>query len=199
MAWMYKLSESVNVKMTFYFYSILQKTATMEQSKLNFSGIDTVTSKLNPNIFDVIKDFVKQSRAFNVSLMFQVDKSIPFHIDGYSCAELAESYDGLNSYPTIYSYPNLSTPSEHLPNIVSLILSSISGQSPVLELGSCIQFYDNKVDSSYFVLKLDAQVLLTVIYKEKRNPKCQVTLDFLELVQDCVWLRSAIDDLNERL
>uniref|UniRef100_A0A6B2L6K1 Uncharacterized protein n=1 Tax=Arcella intermedia TaxID=1963864 RepID=A0A6B2L6K1_9EUKA len=91
--------------------------------------------------------FVEKTKCFNVSVVVHMSQKAAI---------------GTLSWPRVYSFPEDSQPDQHWPNVISLIQEnkkylSNFGNSPYY-------IFDPKVNSSYFIAKVDKTVFLLAIF-----------------------------------
>ncbi|OUM66359.1 hypothetical protein PIROE2DRAFT_40845, partial [Piromyces sp. E2] len=90
---------------------------------------------------------------------------------------------GIHSYPAIFSFPN-EPPLNHWPNIISIIQSKQKHRH--LDETSTVPFffYDWKISISYYMIKVDPEVIIVLIYEcQNKDP---TIIDFLTKLVACL-------------
>ncbi|CAH3157003.1 unnamed protein product, partial [Porites evermanni] len=150
--WLGKLQDALVSKFTLYFYTILaRQTAPVDMKSL--------TSRASVDYFVVVVVVVLLSYC--------------------QCeAETKISYLTISRYTSarkVYFFP-LEQPVEHWPNIVSIILDKVQELN---SLDKIVYFFDIRVQSTYFLTRVDPRTTFVVIFNSKRSEKDSYVTSFL--------------------
>jgi len=176
-------------------HSLLEQIATT----LTCRHFIYLSSSLKKRLFylDRIKVFHRRTEATNVSLLFHVSPSPeePFHKEGYYVPSTTyEPPTGMNSFQCIFSLPTNTTPAEHKPNIVSIILDkeediAVTNSTP-------FKFHDSRAHATYYIARLDPSVYFVVIYGDKPVSKESSILEFFNSICNLLRSTNLYDKLN---
>ena len=81
----------------------------------------------------------------------------------------------MSSFPSVVSIPE-TKPKEHWPNIITIITDRAHDLNSTDKV---IYFYDGKLDSSYFLIKVDIRMTLVLIYSSKKKERDSYIQNFL--------------------
>lgn len=165
--WLMKFKNNLLAKFTFYFHEALSRQT---------SEMKTLTAKTNPDYFGKISSFVRKYDAVNVSLIFDNRGSESFQGHGYHHPDsYREAPKGVDQYPAVVSLPT-DRPVMHWPNVI-MIMTDKSADLNTLE--KVVYFYDEKVQSTYFLTRPEPHFTLVVIFESKKSEKDSHFISFL--------------------
>ncbi|KAM5172869.1 KICSTOR subunit 2 [Mantella aurantiaca] len=165
--WLMKFKNNLLAKFTFFFHEALSRQT---------SEIKTLTAKTNPDYFGKISSFVRKYDAVNVSLIFDNRGSESFQGHGYHHPDsYREAPKGVDQYPAVVSLPN-DRPVMHWPNVI-MIMTDKSVDLNTLE--KVVYFYDDKVQSTYFLTRPEPHYTFVVIFESKKSERDSHFISFL--------------------
>ncbi|XP_063303150.1 KICSTOR subunit 2 [Pelobates fuscus] len=165
--WLMKFKNHLVAKFSFYFHEALSRQT---------SEMKTLTAKTNPDYFGKICSFIRRYDAGNVSLIFDNRGSDSFQGHGYHHPDsYREAPKGVDQYPAIVSLPN-DRPIMHWPNVIMIM----ADKSPDLNtLEKVVYFYDDKVQSTYFLTRPEPNFTIVVIFESKKSERDSHFISFL--------------------
>ncbi|CAH2277776.1 Hypothetical predicted protein [Pelobates cultripes] len=165
--WLMKFKNHLVAKFSFYFHEALSRQT---------SEMKTLTAKTNPDYFGKICSFIRRYDAVNVSLIFDNRGSDSFQGHGYHHPDsYREAPKGVDQYPAIVSLPN-DRPIMHWPNVIMIM----ADKSPDLNtLEKVVYFYDDKVQSTYFLTRPEPNFTIVVIFESKKSERDSHFISFL--------------------
>ena len=173
-------------------------------------GIYASNIPANPYYIEM-QEFVKSSRALNISLVFHVegDLEFPYTASGYACTyEKFESSQekqqhgyipaGLQSFPVICTVPRIFILDDHMVNIVSIIQY---GYDSLADFRSrhTISFFDRKFNVTYLISMVSRYCYMIILYDGNREGErnlvafCQSMCGLLRDIDPVYSLISSID------
>ena len=160
--WLYRFYDHLISKFAFYFCTTLSTHIPPLEMK-------TLLSRISIDFISKLSAFQKKSDAASVSLVLESSKKASnFSGHGYHLSSTIRSQPtGMNSYPSVVNIPDVS-PIEHWPNIISII-NDHSIELSVTD--KIVYFYDSKLASSYFLIKVDLFMTIVVIYSTKKKER----------------------------
>ncbi|XP_072257390.1 KICSTOR subunit 2 [Pyxicephalus adspersus] len=165
--WLMKFKNNLLAKFTFYFHEALSRQT---------SEMKTFTTKTNPDYFGKISSFIRKYDAVNVSLIFDNRGSESFQGHGYHHPDsYREAPKGVDQYPAVVSLPT-DRPVMHWPNVI-MIMTDKSADLNTLE--KVVYFYDEKVQSTYFLTRPEPHFTFVVIFESKKSEKDSHFISFL--------------------
>ncbi|KAM8974703.1 KICSTOR subunit 2 [Pelodytes ibericus] len=165
--WLMKFKNLLVAKFSFYFHEALSRQT---------SEMKTLTAKTNPDYFGKISSFIRKYDAVNVSLIFDNRGSESFQGHGYHHPDsYREAPKGVDQYPAIVSLPN-DRPVMHWPNVI-MIMSDKSTDLNTLE--KVVYFFDDKVQSTYFLTRPEPNFTIVVIFESKKSERDSHFISFL--------------------
>ncbi|KAL0086775.1 hypothetical protein F4703DRAFT_1848566 [Phycomyces blakesleeanus] len=187
--WQARYLDNLAAKMTLYFSTILIS----KESILTEDDPEKALWKgLQVDYHDQICTFRRRFNAFSISLVYEVT-STPFHPQGYVCAGTPyEPPQGIHSFPFIYCHPK-QAPKDHLPNIISIIQGCRHKLGD--PKGSPVYFFDNRISSTYYFMRVDEHVVLVIIYLDKHLHREPTTSDFMTSLVTSLRGSSVIGEL----
>ncbi|RKO90686.1 hypothetical protein BDK51DRAFT_30514 [Blyttiomyces helicus] len=243
--WLMRFIDSIGTKIGIYFQRILQERHKQLVTSLRpTAGGDAAET---PACLQLLVKYWKQTRPFNISLIYLITDDKPFFRNGYACCPPGsyEKPTGIQSFPAVCSFPS-SPPMEHWPNIISILQShdrlcdpptprrnrshsqsssssvrslapsmapatpqptrkqstaslaaalaasallpssassassSRASQADGLPLGRRLHFHDRKVETTYILARVDARVVVSIIFSGKLPAGDPATNEFLE-------------------
>ncbi|CAM0138407.1 hypothetical protein VKS41_002958 [Umbelopsis sp. WA50703] len=189
--WQMRYLENLTSKTTLYFNSIL--LAKERKIVTNDDPEKSLWKGLRIDYHDQICSFRKRYGALSIAFTYEVSPDIPFHPQGYVCADTPyEAPQGIHSFPFIYYYPK--PPSrEHLPNIITMIQDYTNKLNDVK--AGPIFFFDTKLASTYYLMRVDPHVVMVIIYLDHHVHRDQVTIDFMESLVKSLRGSQVVSDL----
>ncbi|NXC24174.1 CL066 protein, partial [Campylorhamphus procurvoides] len=167
--WLMKLKNILLAKFSFYFHEALSRQTTTSEMK-------TLTAKTNPDYFGKISSFIRKYDAINVSLIFDNRGSESFQGHGYHHPHsYREAPKGVDQYPAVVSLPS-DRPVMHWPNVI-MIMSDRTSDLNSLE--KVVHFYDDKVQSTYFLTRPEPHFTIVVIFESKKSERDYHFISFL--------------------
>ncbi|KAL8572159.1 hypothetical protein ACOMHN_057834 [Nucella lapillus] len=171
--WLSKFKGVLVSKFSVYFHTTLSQQSTPNDMK-------TWLTKAPEDYFTRMVVFHKKCDPYNISLVLDTSGlSSPQGVThGYHHPHRPlPAPQGMDSYPAILSHPG-SQPMQHWPNVLMLVTQRQSPQGPA-SVYKTNYFYDAKVQSTYFITKIDPRVSLVVIFESRRAEKDSHTNAFL--------------------
>ncbi|XP_041072404.1 KICSTOR complex protein C12orf66 homolog [Carcharodon carcharias] len=167
--WLSKLKNALLAKFTFYFHEALSRQTTPSEMK-------ALTAKTNPDYCGKISSFIRKYDAENVSLIFDNRGSETFQGHGYHHPHsYREAPKGVDQYPAVVSLPT-DRPLIHWPNVIMIMTDRATELNT---LDKVVHFYDDKVQSTYFLTRPEPQFTIVVIFDSRKSEKDSHFLSFL--------------------
>ncbi|XP_015710951.1 KICSTOR complex protein C12orf66 homolog isoform X3 [Coturnix japonica] len=167
--WLVKLKNILLAKFSFYFHEALSRQTTASEMK-------TLTAKTNPDYFGKISSFIRKYDAVNVSLIFDNRGSESFQGHGYHHPHsYREAPKGVDQYPAVVSLPS-DRPVMHWPNVIMIMTDRTSDLNT---LEKVVHFYDDKVQSTYFLTRPEPHFTIVVIFESKKSERDSHFISFL--------------------
>ncbi|XP_062861394.1 KICSTOR subunit 2 [Trichomycterus rosablanca] len=169
--WLQKLQGALLAKFTFYFHEALSRQALPSEMK-------SLTARTSTDYFGKICTFVRKHDAINVSLVFDNRGLDSFQGHGYHHPQsYREAPKGVDQFPAVVSVPGGERPLNHWPNVI-MIMSDRCNELNTLDKVS--HFYDEKVQSTYFLTRPEPHFTLVVIFDGKKAEKDSHVVAFLQ-------------------
>ncbi|XP_063998326.1 KICSTOR subunit 2 isoform X3 [Pogoniulus pusillus] len=167
--WLMKLKNILLAKFSFYFHEALSRQTTASEMK-------ALTAKTNPDYFGKISSFIRKYDAVNVSLIFDNRGSESFQGHGYHHPHsYREAPKGVDQYPAVVSLPS-DRPVMHWPNVIMIMTDRTSDLN---SLEKVVHFYDDKVQSTYFLTRPEPHFTIVVIFESKKSERDYHFISFL--------------------
>ncbi|MBN3299321.1 KICSTOR subunit 2 [Amia ocellicauda] len=167
--WLLKLKNVLLAKFSFYFHEALSRQTTLSEMK-------TLTAKTCPDYLGKISSFLRKYDAINVSLIFDNRGSESFQGHGYHHPHsYREAPKGVDQYPAVVSLPS-DRPVTHWPNVIMIMSDRASDLNT---LDKVVHFYDDKVQSTYYLTRPEPHFTLIVIFDAKKSEKDSHIVSFL--------------------
>ncbi|XP_028666313.2 KICSTOR subunit 2 [Erpetoichthys calabaricus] len=168
--WLVKLKNVLLAKFSFYFHEALSRQTTPSEMK-------TLTAKTSPDYFGKISSFIRKYDAINVSLIFDNRGSESFHGHGYHHPHsYREAPKGVDQYPAVVSLPG-DRPVMHWPNVI-MIMNDRAADLNMLD--KVVHFYDDKVQSTYYLTRPEPHFTIIIIFEAKKSEKDTHFVSFLQ-------------------
>lgn len=168
--WLLKFKNILLAKFSFYFHEALSRQTTLSEMK-------TVTAKTVPDYFGKISSFIRKYDVVNVSLIFDNRGSESFQGHGYHHPHsYREAPKGVDQYPAVVSLPN-DRPVMHWPNVI-MIMSDRAADLNMLD--KVVHFFDDKVQSTYYLTRPEPHFTIIVIFESKKSEKDSHFISFLQ-------------------
>ena len=160
-------------KFSLYFYTTLNSQAASPDLKgsLSKNSIDYIGKMTN---------FQRKTDAHSVSLILDASsKEKVYKGHGYFMDNtLIDSPTGINSYPSVVSIPE-NIPKEHWPNIISMLTDARMMESNGAGSEKVCYVHDDRMDCTYFWVKVDVRLTLVVVYRVKKKEKDSYINNFM--------------------
>ncbi|KAG3291454.1 hypothetical protein H1C71_012860 [Ictidomys tridecemlineatus] len=167
--WLMKLKNMLLAKFSFYFHEALSRQTTASEMK-------ALTAKANPDLFGKICSFIRKYDAANVSLIFDNRGSESFQGHGYHHPHsYREAPKGVDQYPAVVSLPS-DRPVMHWPNVIMIMTDRTTDLN---SLEKVVHFYDDKVQSTYFLTRPEPHFTIVVIFESKKSERDSHFISFL--------------------
>ncbi|XP_041110326.1 KICSTOR complex protein C12orf66 homolog [Polyodon spathula] len=168
--WLLKFKNILLAKFSFYFHEALSRQTTLSEMK-------TVTAKTAPDYFGKISSFIRKYDVVNVSLIFDNRGSESFQGHGYHHPHsYREAPKGVDQYPAVVSLPN-DRPVMHWPNVI-MIMTDRAADLNMLD--KVVHFFDDKVQSTYYLTRPEPHFTIIVIFDSKKSEKDSYFISFLQ-------------------
>eukprot|EP01119_Soliformovum_irregulare_P007725 TRINITY_DN2017_c0_g1_i1.p1 TRINITY_DN2017_c0_g1~~TRINITY_DN2017_c0_g1_i1.p1 ORF type:complete len:416 (+),score=114.53 TRINITY_DN2017_c0_g1_i1:3-1250(+) len=191
--WLTHLHGLLISKTSLYFFPILRREE--ELTGGDYKSFHQLLSKSEINFFGLIESFAAKTEVENISLIvdtqrLKVEHNVIFSPDGY----VARSPDyvvqdetpmGIRAWVPAFSYPKEAPVDSHWPNIVSVIYEHMEYLN---RLRDPLYFYDRKVQCTYFLAKVEPEVLLAVIYDRRKDSKDTALLELFNHITNSLRL-----------
>ncbi|XP_056280942.1 KICSTOR subunit 2 [Pseudoliparis swirei] len=172
-AWLQRFQAALLAKFSFYFHEALGRQAAAA------ADMRALTARATPDYHGKICAFVRKHDASNVSLVFDNRGSESFQGHGYHHPHsYREAPKGVEQFPAVVSLPaGGERPLTHWPNVVMMMgdrAAELSGPDKV------VHFYDDKVQSTYYLARPEAHFTLVVIFDGRKSEKDAHIVGFLQ-------------------
>ncbi|CAG8528060.1 8511_t:CDS:2 [Funneliformis caledonium] len=166
MQWLGKFLSNLTARMTLYFMNVL-----LEKETVLGGDLKSLWKKIEVDHHDAIRNFRRKfGTSSSIALIYEVSNDVPFYPLGYVCDGVQyEKPTGLKSFPCIYCYPKDQPPENHMPNIISIMQDKDPKKITPFVRTAPIHFFDKKVGSAYYFVRIDDFVSLVVIFSEKHS------------------------------
>ncbi|KAJ8382750.1 hypothetical protein SKAU_G00035280 [Synaphobranchus kaupii] len=168
--WLLRLQNALLAKFSFYFHEALSRQTTLSEMK-------ALTAKTTPDYFGRISGFIRKHDAINVSLIFDNRGSETFQGHGYHHPHsYREAPKGVDQFPAVVSLPS-DRPVTHWPNVI-MIMSDRAADLNTLD--KVVHFYDDKVQSTYYLSRPEPHFTIIVIFDSRKSEKDCHIISFLQ-------------------
>ncbi|XP_064652423.1 KICSTOR subunit 2-like isoform X2 [Lineus longissimus] len=185
--WLNKFKGVLVSKFSLYFYDTLSKQAPQGEMK-------SVMAKATVDFISRITTFQKKSDAVNISLVFDVHGIEDlYNGPGYHHPnKFSEKPKGLDSYPAVFAYPG-EKPSNHWPNVIMIMEDRRSENT----FDKVIFFYDKKMQSTYFMSRIEPRITLVLIFETKKAEKDSYIVNFVNEFSTLLRLNKTFQTLKQ--
>ncbi|CAH8564545.1 unnamed protein product [Schistosoma intercalatum] len=198
-AWLECFYAHLLSKYTLYWFEILVRSAS------NVHETEETANSENLNLVANITRFQRESNALNISLLFDTTcQSFPFLGHGYVLrGSFGDAPKGIESIPPIFNAPLGSSLSPvDIYTIVMQINSTLhlSGDdkidvSEVLKQPRYV--YDEKLNHTYYIKKLECRVFLALVYEGLKSHKDKLINEFISMLTDTICLHKVVNLLKQ--
>lgn len=178
--WLQRFQAALLAKFSFYFHEALSRQTAPADMK-------ALTARTTPDFHGRICSFVRRHDASNVSLVFDNRGSESFQGHGYHHPHsYREAPKGVEQFPAVVSLPSGERPLTHWPNVI-MMMGDRAAELNTLE--KVVHFYDDKVQSTYYLSRPEPHFTLVVIFDGRKSEKDQQITAFLQEI--CSSLRNS--------
>ncbi|XP_028810692.1 KICSTOR subunit 2 [Denticeps clupeoides] len=168
--WLQRLQGALLAKFSFYFHEVLSRQTAMTEMR-------ALTARTSPDYCGKISAFIRKHDASSVSLVFDNRGSDSFQGHGYHHPNsYREPPKGMDQFPAVVSLPGGERPLTHWPNVI-MIMTDHSAELNALD--KVVHFYDDKVQSAYFLTRPEPHFTLVVIFDGRKSEKDSHIITFL--------------------
>lgn len=164
-AWLQRFQAALLAKFSFYFHEALSRQAAPGEMR-------TLTARTAPDYHGKICAFVRKHDASSVSLVFDNRGSASFQGHGYHHPHsYREAPRGVEQFPAVVSLPAgaaAERPLAHWPNVI-MMMGDRAAELNTLD--KVVHFYDDKVQSTYYLTRPEPHFTLVVILDGRRSEK----------------------------
>lgn len=178
--WLQRLQAALLAKFSFYFHEALSRQTAPADMKAS-------TARTMPDYHGKICSFIRRHDASNVSLVFDNRGSESFQGHGYHHPHsYREAPKGVEQFPAVVSLPSGERPLTHWPNVI-MMMGDRAAELNTLE--KVVHFYDDKVQSTYYLSRPEPHFTLVVIFDGRKSEKDLQITSFLQEI--CGSLRNS--------
>lgn len=169
--WFQRFHAALLSKFSFYFHEALSRQTTPADMR-------TLTARTTPDYHGKISSFIRRHDANNVSLVFDNRGSESFQGHGYHHPQsYREAPKGVEQFPAVVSLPSGERPVTHWPNVV-MMMGDRAAELNTLD--KVVHFYDDKVQSTYYLARPEPHFTLVVIFDGRKSEKDLYITAFLQ-------------------
>ncbi|XP_058482282.1 KICSTOR subunit 2 [Solea solea] len=169
--WLQRFQAALLAKFSFYFHEALSRQTAPADMK-------ALTARTAPDYHGKICSFIRKHDANNVSLVFDNRGSESFQGHGYHHPHLyREAPKGVEQFPAVVSLPSGERPLTHWPNVI-MMMGDRGAELNTLD--KVVHFYDDKVQSTYYLTRPEPHFTLVVIFDGKKSEKDLHITGFLQ-------------------
>lgn len=178
--WLQRFQAALLAKFSFYFHEALgRQTAPADMRAL--------TARTTPDYHGKICAFIRKHDASNVSLVFDNRGLESFQGHGYHHPHsYREAPKGVEQFPAVVSLPSGERPLTHWPNVI-MMMGDRAAELNTLD--KVVHFYDDKVQSTYYLSRPEPHFTLVVIFDGRKSEKDLHIAAFLQEI--CGSLRNS--------
>ncbi|KAF7645760.1 hypothetical protein LDENG_00199000 [Lucifuga dentata] len=160
--WLQRFQATLLAKFSFYFHEALSRqTAAADMRAL--------TARTTLDYHGKISSFIRKYDASNVSLVFDNRGSDSFQGHGYHHPHsYREAPKGVEQFPAVVSLPSGERPLTHWPNVI-MMMGDRAAELNTLD--KVVHFYDDKVQSTYYLTRPEPHFTLVVIFDGRKSEK----------------------------
>ncbi|XP_063067818.1 KICSTOR subunit 2 [Engraulis encrasicolus] len=160
--WLQRLQGALLAKFSFYFHEALSRQTAASEMK-------ALTARTSPDYYGRASAFMRRHDAASVSLVFDNRGQESFQGHGYHHPHsYREPPKGVEQFPAVVSLPAGERPVTHWPNVI-MIMSDRAAELNALD--KVVHFYDDKVQSTYFLSRPEPHFTLVLIFDGRRSEK----------------------------
>ncbi|XP_034019151.1 KICSTOR complex protein C12orf66 homolog [Thalassophryne amazonica] len=160
--WLQRFQAALLAKFTFYFHEALSRQTAPADMRAQ-------TARTTPDYYGKICTFIRKHDASNVSLVFDNRGSESFQGHGYHHPHsYREAPKGVEQFPAVVSLPSGERPLTHWPNVI-MMMGDRAAELNTLE--KVVHFYDDKVQSTYYLTRPEPHFTLVVIFDGRKSEK----------------------------
>ncbi|KAK2859105.1 hypothetical protein Q5P01_003725 [Channa striata] len=169
--WLQRFQAALLAKFSFYFHEALSRQTTPTDMR-------ALTARTTPDYHGMICSFVRKHDASNVSLVFDNRGSESFQGHGYHHPHsYREAPKGVEQFPAVVSLPSGERPLTHWPNVIMMMGDRATELNT---LDKVVHFYDDKVQSTYYLTRPEPDFTLVVIFDGRKSEKDLHIAGFLQ-------------------
>lgn len=169
--WFQRFHAALLAKFSFYFHEALSRQTTPADMR-------TLTARTTPDYHGKISSFIRRHDVSNVSLVFDNRGSESFQGHGYHHPQsYREAPKGVEQFPAVVSMPSGERPVTHWPNVV-MMMGDRAAELNTLD--KVVHFYDDKVQSTYYLTRPEPHFTLVVIFDGRKSEKDLYITAFLQ-------------------
>ncbi|CAI5636449.1 KICSTOR subunit 2 [Oreochromis niloticus] len=169
--WLQRFQAALLAKFSFYFHEILSKQTVPADMRAQ-------TARTTPDYYGKISTFIRKHDASNVSLVFDNRGSESFQGHGYHHPHsYREAPKGVEQFPAVVSLPSGERPLTHWPNVI-MMMGDRAAELNTLD--KVVHFYDDKVQSTYYLTRPEPHFTLVVIFDGRKSEKDLHLTSFLQ-------------------
>ncbi|TGZ60736.1 hypothetical protein CRM22_008350 [Opisthorchis felineus] len=182
--WLTSFYNVLLTKYTLYWFKVLSDCISNSDETLEVAGLE------NPSLVTRVINFQNRTNALYVSVLFDAAcQDYPYLGHGFVLpGTVGDTPTGVKSFPPIFTAPLGSS----LPVAeVSSALMQISGKLNTGELAEFNKFlysYDEKLNHTYFIQKLEYRVYLVIVYNGCRSRKDRQVSEFISYLSGVIRL-----------
>lgn len=175
--WFQRFHAALLSKFSFYFHEALSRQTTPADMR-------ALTARTTPDYHGKISAFIRRHDANNVSLVFDNRGSESFQGHGYHHPQsYREAPKGVEQFPAVVSLPSGERPVTHWPNVV-MMMGDRAAELNTLD--KVVHFYDDKVQSTYYLARPEPHFTLVVIFDGRKSEKDLHITAFLQEITGCL-------------
>ncbi|CAL8405276.1 unnamed protein product [Arctogadus glacialis] len=161
--WLQAFQAALLAKFSFYFHEALGRQGASP------ADVRALTARASPDYHGKIAAFVRKHDATSVSLVFDNRGSESFQGHGYHHPHsYREAPKGVEQFPAVVSLPAGERPLTHWPNVI-MMMSDRAAELNALD--KAVHFYDDKVQSTYYLTRPEPHFTLVVIFDGRKSEK----------------------------
>ncbi|KAF6723320.1 UPF0536 protein C12orf66-like [Oryzias melastigma] len=169
--WLQRFQAALLAKFSFYFHDALSRQTTPADMRAQ-------TARTTPDYHGKICAFIRKHDASNVSLVFDNRGSESYQGPGYHHPHsYREAPKGKDQFPAIVSLPSGERPHTHWPNVI-MMMGDRAAELNTLD--KVVHFYDDKVQSTYYLTRPEPHFTLVVIFDGRKSEKDLQIAAFLQ-------------------
>ncbi|XP_008313583.1 KICSTOR subunit 2 [Cynoglossus semilaevis] len=160
--WLQRFHGTLLAKFSFYFHEALSRQTTSADMR-------TLTARTVTDYYGKICAFIRKYDASNVSLVFDNRGSESFQGHGYHHPHsYREAPKGVEQFPAVVSLPSGERPLTHWPNVI-MMMGDRAAELNTLD--KVVHFFDDKVQSTYYLTRPEMHFTLVVIFEGRKSEK----------------------------